>query len=126
MSITQNVNLNMIRGDTLSIGVEFTNLTDDLDGAYFSCKQSYSANSYIFQKSLATGGGITKESTGVYRIRVAPADTENVAPGNYVYDLQIQIDNDILTILIGTLTIGYGVTEGVYSASASDTSPSLT
>ena len=96
-------NITMVRGDTLSFGLEFEGLEQDLDTAYMSCKSSYSATSNSFQKSL--GNGITKVETGKYRVRVAPADTANLTAGTYYYDLQIGVNDDIFTIMYGSLTL---------------------
>lgn len=93
----------MIKGDTVSFNMEFTDLPADLDSAYFSAKANYSDNSYTFRKSL--GDGIAKVSTGVYSVRLAPADTANVTPGRYYYDLQIGVSNDIYTIMFGEINI---------------------
>ena len=96
-------NIVMVRGDTLSFGMEFEGLDQDLTSAYFSCKKSYSDASYAFQKSL--GSGITKVETGKYSVRVAPSDTSALDAGNYFYDLQVSANSDVFTILRGMLTI---------------------
>lgn len=103
-----NKNLNMVRGDTLAFGVEIENLNQDLDTCYFSCKKDADDNDYIFQKSLEDG--IEKVETGVYRIRVAPSDTRLVEVGNYYYDLQIGVNDDIYTVLRGVLKIEREIT----------------
>lgn len=98
-----NANLTMVRGDTLAFGIEIEGLDTDLESAYFTAKDSYSAETPAFQKSL--GDGITKVETGKYRVRVAPEDTRNVNPGQYYYDLQIGVNSDVYTIMKGTLDI---------------------
>ena len=50
-----NKNLKMVRGDTLSFGIEYSfddESVQDLDTCYFSCKQNADDEEYIFQKSL--------------------------------------------------------------------------
>ena len=96
-------NLKMVRGDTLSFGLEIEGLGQDLDTCYFSCKLNPDDTNYVFQKSL--NSGISKVSTGKYRVRVAPSDTSNVEVGNYYYDLQIGVNGDIFTIIKGVLII---------------------
>ena len=93
----------MIKGDTVSFNMEFTGLSSDLDTAYFSAKANYSDNTYTFRKSL--NDGITKVSTGVYNVRLAPSDTSNTTPGRYYYDLEIGVNNDIFTIMFGEINI---------------------
>ena len=115
MGVTQRMALSMIRGDTLTIGFEIDNLSEDLDEVYFSCRTAFGASDYIFQVSLtgqSVNGSVTKESDGKYRVRVAPIATANLTPGQYVYDLEFEYGDDVLTPLIGTLKIDYGVTEG--------------
>lgn len=113
-TLTQNVFLKMVRGDTLSLGFEVDGLTEDLDEVYFSCRTEYGANNYVFQASL-TNGEVTKEATGKYLVRIPPAYTANLVPGDYVYDLEVQLDSDVFTPLIGKLEICWGVTEGAAS-----------
>lgn len=100
-------NMKMVKGDTLSFGVEIEGNTQDLDSAYFSCKKDIDSSDYIFRKSL--NDGIWKDSTGennvIYGVRVAPEDTEELEAGNYYYDMEIGINDDIFTILKGVLTI---------------------
>ncbi len=101
-------NIRMIRGDTLSFGLEFEGLEQDLESAYFTVKSSYSDTKPVFQKSL--DNGITKSDTGKYRVRVAPEDTKYVEADKYFYDLQIGVNSDIFTILKGTIDIEDDVT----------------
>lgn len=101
-------NISMVRGDTLAFGIEIEGLEQDLDSAHFSCKESYSATSYIFHKTLEDG--ISKVSDGQYRVRVAPEDTQGIDAGNYYYDLQIGVNSDVFTIMKGSLTIEPDVT----------------
>lgn len=101
-------NIKMVRGDTLSFGMEFTGLDQDLDTAYFTARDNYNGT-ILFQKSLANG--ITKVETGKYRVRVAPADTASAISGMYVYDLQIGVNGDIFTLMRGILELQHDVTE---------------
>lgn len=95
-------NLSMVKGDTLAFGFEIEGV-DDLENAYFSCKANKGDDVYIFQKSL--GNGIYKVDNGKYGVRVPPPDTKNIEAGNYYYDLQIQVNLDVYTVLIGKLEI---------------------
>lgn len=102
-------NIQVVKGDTLSFGVEIEGLEQDLETAYFSCKKDIDEETYIFQKSL--GHGISKVAQGQYIVRVAPEDTKNLEVGEYYYDLQIGLNGDIFTILRGLFDILYDVTE---------------
>ena len=108
-----NKNIKMVRGDTLSFGIEYAfddHSHQDLETCYFSCKKSEDDTEYVFQKSLSDG--ISKVSNGKYRVRVAPEDTEDVEAGNYYYDLEFGLNGDIFTIIKGILTIENDVTRG--------------
>lgn len=100
-------NISMVRGDTLMFGLEFDDLEQDLDSAYFTVRKSYQGK-VIFQKSL--GDGITKTETGKYSVRIAPEDTASLDAGKYYYDLPVGVADDVYTILIGVLTIEQDVT----------------
>lgn len=108
MATITETNLTMIRGDTLAYAVEIGGLDQDLDTAYMSCKENPEDENYLFQKSLENG--ITKVETGKYRVRVAPADTKNLDPGTYRYDLEIGVNGDIFTVLRGKLKIVEDIT----------------
>lgn len=109
-----NTNLFMVRGDTYAFAIEIEGLGQELDSAYFTCKENYEDTTPIFQKSLSDG--ITKdtelstEEKYIYKVRVAPEDTKDVVPKNYYYDLEIGANNDIYTILRGVLKIESDVT----------------
>ena len=101
----ENKNITMVRGDTLSFNVEVTDANGDLievDSAYFTCKKISTDDSNVFKKAL--GAGITQDEDGM-TVRVAPEDTRNVNAGQYFYDMQIGVGEDIFTILKGVLEI---------------------
>lgn len=104
--------IKMVRGDTLAFGVEIEGNTQELDTAFFSVKQNKDDTDYFFQKSLDDGISLvsTGENSITYRVRVAPENTENMEPGNYYYDLEIGLNDDIFTVLSGILTIEHDVT----------------
>ena len=108
-----NQNITMVRGDTLSFGFEIEGITQELDTAYFTCKKDLS-NNPVFQKSLTDGISVveTGENSISYRVRVAPEDTANLEIGVYNYDLEIGLNSDIYTILLGSLKIQGDVTRG--------------
>ena len=109
MNVCKNINLCMVRGDTLAFSFEVEGI-DTLDTAYLSCKANVDDENYVFQKSLTDG--ISLVSTGKYRVRVAPEDTSNIEVGSYYYDLEIGANSDIFTILKGILKVEQDVTRG--------------
>ncbi len=106
----ENKNIVMTRGDTLSFGVEVTDIDGNpmtFDSAYFTCKKSNTDVIPLFQKSL--GNGVSKVDDD-YVVRVAPEDTQYVEAGRYFYDFQVGVDQDIFTILKGVIEIEQDVT----------------
>lgn len=107
MYVSDDRYITMPRGDTLSFGLEFEGLDQDLDTAYFTCRRNFT-EAPVFQKSL--GDGITKQDTEHYVVRVAPEDTEGLHAGKYYYDLEIGVNGDKFTILKGVLELERDVT----------------
>jgi hypothetical protein len=83
----------MPRGDTkhLKINVRdsLKQLIDfDLDYIYLTVKKNFTDVEPKFQKSLSDGT-ITKSDDGVYRTVIMPADTDSLAYGRYVFDIEV-------------------------------------
>ena len=102
-------NISMVRGDTLSFGVEYDGTEQDLDAAYFTVRDSVNSSQITLQKTL--GYGITKSDTGKYVVRVAPNDTNIIPAGAYYYDLQAELNGDVFTLLKGALIIEQDITQ---------------
>ena len=107
-------NLEMIRGDTLSFAfeVEFDEAPQKLEKADFSCKTNFDDDDVLFHKELEKGINFSKHDGNklYYVVRVAPEDTKNLEAGMYYYDLQIELNGDVFTILNGALKIESDVT----------------
>lgn len=95
-------NLKLIRGDTLAFGFEIDGTTE-LDDVYFSIKKTLFDTDYAVQKSI--GDGVEKIDDEHYTVRVAPDDTFNLDVGVYYYDLQIEKNGDVFTVMHGTLDL---------------------
>lgn len=105
--------IRMVRGDTLSFGLQLYDETGtpfghDLERAYFTCKSNRSDKRYLFMKSLSDG--ISKVGQGAYVVRVAPSDTADAKPGKYFYDLEIGCNGDVFTMMRGVIEIMQDVT----------------
>lgn len=107
-------NFELIRGDTLSFAflVEFDEAPQKLEKADFTCKTNYDDDDVLIHKELEKGINFSKQDgTKLYYIvRVAPEDTKNLETGMYYYDLQIELNGDVFTILNGALKIESDVT----------------
>ena len=96
-------NITMVRGDTLSFGMEYDGTEQDLDSAIFGIRSNVSGGGLVVSKTI--GDGISKVGTGKYIVRVAPEDTRYMNAGTYRYDFQVGINDDVFTLLEGALTI---------------------
>lgn len=102
------VYLQMVRGDTYQINVEVEGDSITFDSAYFTVKRIATNPTPLFQKSL--GNGIEKVAPNEYMVTVAPEDTAGVSAGTYDCDLQVEIEGDITTLVLGKLNIKQDVT----------------
>lgn len=94
---------NVKQGDEFSFTVTFKNLQEDLTTFAMGVKLDYTDTSMLIQKSL--GNGITKISTGKYRVDFLPSETGALSPNFYVYDLRLSIGSTVFTPLYGYLNI---------------------
>lgn len=117
---TEHITMSMIRGDTKTFYLVFDGegLSEDLTQVWCTCRKDYTSENTVFEKTL-TGGGVTKESTNRYLIRIDPMDTLTTLPGVYKYDVQYQYGEDVYTPIIGDLVINYGVTDAIVVSSGS-------
>lgn len=106
----QDQNITMVKGDTLAFNVQ---VFDDegnpvtVDSAFMTCKKRPSDTEKVFQKSLNNG---IEQSDGLMLVRVAPEDTQEADEGEYFYDFQIGVDDDVFTLMIGVLTLEQDIT----------------
>lgn len=111
----EKTNLEMIKGDTLSFAVEieFDDKPQELEKALFTCKKNLDDGDVVFQKTLENGISFRKQerSKMYYVVRIAPEDTKDIETGHYFYDMQIEINGDVFTILTGALKVRYGITD---------------
>ena len=63
----------------------------------------------FFKKSL--NDGITAAGNNQFVVRIAPEDTVLLNPGQYWYDLEIGVNNDIFTIFRGVLELVPEITD---------------
>ena len=99
---------NIKQGDQFSFTVTFKNLQEDLTTFSMGVKLEYNGTMLI-TKSL--GNGITKLSTGKYKIDFTPAETQTLTPDFYVYDLRFTLGTMVYTPLYGYLNVQESVFE---------------
>ena len=102
-------NITMTRGDTYAFDCGMpSGIAESIDTIVFSVKNRPTDRTYVFQKTLEDG--IVKKDAYTYRVRIAPEDTERLAPGKYVYDMQLTIDDDVYTPLSGSIKLVQDIT----------------
>lgn len=94
---------NVKQGDEFSFTITFKNLQEDLTTFRMGVKKEYTDTSMLIEKSL--GNGISKISTGKYRVDFTPNETGVLEPDFYVYDLRMTIGSTVFTPLYGYLNI---------------------
>lgn len=94
---------NIKQGDEFSFTVTFKNLNEDLTTFAMGVKLNYTDANMLITKSL--NNGISKISTGKYRIDFTPAETALLLPNIYVYDLRMTLGSVVYTPLYGYLNI---------------------
>ena len=91
------LNIKMVKGDSLSFTVQIEGLKVDLDTAYFTVKNNEGDLSPLLQKSLKNG--ITKVDTDKY-----------LEDKSYFYDLEIRIGDSVHTIVKGLFKLVNDIT----------------
>ena len=108
MKNNPNYQINMVRGDSCSFGLEFEGLGQDLETAFLTVKKNALDTEPLFQKSL--GSGISKSDDYKYIVRIAPEDTAELDAGLYSFDVQISVNGDVFTIMLGVIILSQDVT----------------
>lgn len=106
------MNIDTIRGDTLNIQLEIESdttldLTSNDVNITFSLKQSATSAAYVFQKDKTA---VTALGNNIFMLRIAPEDTNDLIPGFYYYDIELQVGDDIYTVAIGRMHIEVDIT----------------
>ena len=83
----------MPRGDTKHLKINVRDSQEqlidfDLDDVYLTVKKNFTDSEPKFQKSLSDGT-ITKSENGIYLATIMPADTDSLAYGRYVFDIEV-------------------------------------
>lgn len=107
--------LMMVQGDTMSFGFELQGLKGERPQAvYFSCKEKIEDEDYLFQVTLSDNIDLRSYDEArdilTYGVRIPPYLTQYIPLGRYYYDLQVRVNFDTITLMIGRLDIQYQVT----------------
>lgn len=109
--------LTMIKGDTLSFGFQVQGLKGQLPSSIvLTCRETIEAVSPLFEISLSDTIKYRSydEDNDIltYTVRIPPHKTAALALGRFYYDLELQVNNDVITLMKGRLTLDYEITSG--------------
>lgn len=103
-------NITMVQGDTHEEVYDFSFISSTpIVSMYCTCKKTYDDSDAIFQKSL--GSGIESLGNNKYKVTFYPVDTAGLF-GNYVYDIHVETNDEVITAVKGNLFIEARTTEG--------------
>lgn len=80
--------------------------TDDFDEIYFTVKELFEDEEYLFQKRL-TSGTITKDEESTYHLTIEAQDTNELEFGEYVFDIELVAGSTIKQTTTGKLVLSY-------------------
>lgn len=115
-------NLEMVRADTMSFGFQVKGLQGQRPNfVQFSCKNSLEDSEYLFAVSLNDTIDVrsydAEKDILTYSVRIPPEKTAGLAEGRYFYDLEMRVNGDTITLMIGRLEIIEQVTDSAFDPS---------
>lgn len=104
----------MVKGDTMSFGFQIMGLGGrEPDKITFSCKSEIEDEYCVFVVSnddtIDLRSYDSENDIYTYSVRIPPKKTKKLELGRYFYDLSIEVDNDVITLMIGRLSIEFEV-----------------
>lgn len=108
-------NAAMIKGDVLQFGFLIKGLGDTTpERLTFTCKKHVEDETPLFAaeypEQITLRSYDQQNDVYFFVCRIPPEFTANVQPGRYIYDLQIEANTDVITLLTGHLEIEPDVT----------------
>lgn len=95
------------RGDTIALAFQ----RKDMDGEvimdtptamYFTMKETFNTMPYVVQKTLED---MEMDAEGVWHFVIAPAETEALLFGDYVFDIEVTDGDAVTTIAKGEIKL---------------------
>ena len=89
------------------------------DFIQFSCKNTLEDTKYLFAVNLNDTIDMrsydSERDILTYSVRIPPEKTAPLAEGRYFYDLELRVNGDVITLMIGRISIIDQVTDSEYS-----------
>jgi len=104
--------IDIVKGDTLAFNFQLHGLNGAVPTFLFTCKENPDGVTYFTSDS---DDGITLEEydeqtdTATYSVYIAPNKTEGLELARYYYDLKMQLNGDIYTLMRGRFALLYKV-----------------
>lgn len=107
--------MNFTRGDTYMFKFKRKDYEDNdimtiADKVTFSVKKNYNAKNTLIKKTLEDGTISFTSDDGYYHVEILPNDTEDLKYGNYVCDIEVEMNGKVKTIYLGKIVLGKEVT----------------
>ena len=104
----------MVRGDTMAFAFQVKGLQGQApEHIYFTCKSKIEDEDAVFMVSDANTIDLrsyeSETDIFTYTVRIPPNKTAELELGRYFYDLKVEVDSDVITLMIGRLSIEYDV-----------------
>ena len=102
--------LSMVRGDTLSFGFQVQGLEGQLpEKLFFTCKEKVEDEDAVFivsdENTIDFVSYEAENDLVSYSVRIPPSKTSALDYGRYFYDLKFIMNGDVITLMIGRLSI---------------------
>lgn len=99
--------LNQTRGDTATYTFQRKNadgeiITSTPDALYFTVKKAYTDKTPLVQKKI---DDMAMAEDGTWSFTIQAGETDMLAFGNYVYDIQVNDNDAVTTIAKGAFTL---------------------
>ena len=104
----------MIRGDTMSFAFQLKGLEGQRpEEVVFCCKENLEDTDCLFKVSLSDTIDLrdydSESDTLTYTVRIPPYKTSNIPLGRFFYDLGVIVNGDVITLMIGRISVEYEV-----------------
>ena len=104
----------MVRGDTMSFAFQLKGLEGQRpEDVVFCCKENLEDTDCLFKVSLSDTIDLrdydSESDTLTYTVRIPPYKTSNIPLGRFFYDLGVMVNGDVITLMIGSISVEYEV-----------------
>lgn len=107
-----NQDIEIVKGDTLAFNFQVQGL-DGSEATFTLTVKEHPDDDILFTADL--GDGITLDSydelrdVATYNLRITPAKTKTLDIARYYYDLEMNVNGDVFTLMRGRFTLVYEI-----------------